>query len=101
MHVVRKVAQHPVGVNVLETAQPHSSAVVPLIGGSLLLIAFLLWARWDGVFRDPAKLPVHGALRVPIAIFVVGIVVHLAIADWSSTSTTLLLAILAANDLVL
>ena len=52
------------------------TAVVPLIGGCLVLIAFVLWARWDWVFKDPARLPMYGFLWVPVALFALGIVVH-------------------------
>lgn len=81
-------------------ANANRAAVVPLIGGSLVLIAFMLWARWDWVFKDPARLPMYGFLWVPVVIFVVGIVVHVAIADWAEVSTDLLLAIVAAGVLV-
>ena len=76
------------------------AAVIPLIGGSLVLIAFVLWARWDGVFKDPHRLPMSGLLWVPVAIWVVGIVAHFAIADWANTPTDLLMAIVAAGVLV-
>ncbi|MGB8020580.1 MAG: CPBP family intramembrane glutamic endopeptidase [Candidatus Nanopelagicales bacterium] len=76
------------------------TAVIPLIGGSLVLIAFVLWARWDFVFRDPARPPWPAFLWVPVVIFVVGIVTHFAIADWANTPADLLLAIVAAGVLV-
>ena len=82
------------------SANAFRTAVIPLIGGSLVLIAFVLWARWDWVFKDPARLPMSGLLWVPVAIFAVGIVAHLAIADWADTPTDLLLAIVAAGVLV-
>ena len=81
-------------------ANAFRAAVIPLIGGSLVLIAFLLWARWDGVFKDPERLPMSGLLWVPVVIFAVGIVAHLAIADWGATTTDLLLAIVAAGVVV-
>ena len=34
----------------------YRAAVLPLAAGSLVLILFTWWARWDFVFRDPAKL---------------------------------------------
>ena len=74
--------------------------MIPLIGGSLVLSAFVLWARWDWVFKDPTRLNVTGFLWVPVVIFAVGIVVHFAIADWANTPTDLLLAIVAAGVLV-
>lgn len=76
------------------------SAVVPLIGASALLIAFLLWARWDWVFRDPARLPMFGILWVPIVLFGLAFVGHLAFVDWSRVPTDLLLAIVMAGVLV-
>ena len=48
-------------------ANAFRTAVVPLIGGSLVLIAFLLWARWDWVFKDPARLPMYDIFRLIIA----------------------------------
>ena len=82
------------------SANAFRAAVLPLIGGSLVLIAFVLWARWDGVFKDPERLPMSGLLWVPVVIFAVGIVAHLAIADWAAAPTDLLLAIVAAGVLV-
>lgn len=81
-------------------ANAFRTAVIPLIGGSLVLIAFLLWARWDLVFKDPARLPMSRMLWVPVVIFVVGVVVHFAVADWNGLSAGLLLAILAAGVMV-
>ncbi len=81
-------------------ANAFRTAVIPLIGGSLVLIAFVFWARWDGVFKDPERLPMSGLLWVPVVILVVGIAAHLAIADWAEAPTDLLLAIVAAGVLV-
>lgn len=33
------------------------TAVIPLAAGSLLLLGFLAFARWDTVWKDPARLP--------------------------------------------
>jgi membrane protease YdiL (CAAX protease family) len=81
-------------------ANAFRTAVIPLIGGSLVLIAFLLWARWDFVFKDPVRLPMSRVLWVPVVIFLLGIVAHFAVADWSELSTGLLLAILASGVMV-
>ncbi len=81
-------------------ANAFRTAVIPLIGGTLVLIAFLVWARWDWVFKDPERLPMSGALRVPLVLFVLGVVVHFAVADWSEAPGDLILAILAAGILV-
>lgn len=76
------------------------SAVLPLLGGSLVLVAFVAWARWDGVFRDPFRLPWYGVLWIPVGLFLVGIVVHLTGVDWGRVPADLLLAVLAAGVLV-
>jgi membrane protease YdiL (CAAX protease family) len=81
-------------------ANAFRTAVIPLVGGCLVLIVFMVWARWDWVFKDPERLPMYGFLWVPVALFAVGIVVHLAVADWGKTSADLLLAILAAGVMV-
>ena len=44
------------------------TAVIPLIGGSLVLIIFLWWARWDFVFTDSARLPMYGILTVGVVL---------------------------------
>lgn len=75
------------------------SAVIPLIGGSIVLIGFLAWARWDGVFRDPVRLPMHGLSWIPL-IFVIGFVAHFLFVDWAQVPADLLVAILAAGVLV-
>jgi membrane protease YdiL (CAAX protease family) len=76
------------------------AAVIPLIGGSLVLIAFVLWARWDFVFKDPARLPMSGILWVPVALFAVAIVAHFVFVDWGKVDTKLALAVVIAGALV-
>lgn len=76
------------------------AAVLPLLGGSAVLIAFLLWARWDWVFKDPARLRMYGFLWVPMILFAIGIIVHFTGVNWERVPTDLLLAILAAGVLV-
>ena len=53
-------------------ANAFRTAVIPLLAGSAVLIVFLLWARWDWVFKDPQRLPMYGFLWVPIALFAGG-----------------------------
>lgn len=76
------------------------TAVIPLIGGSLVLIIFLWWARWDFVFTDSARLPMYGILTVGVVLFAVGIVVHLIGVKWGGPSGGLIAAIIAAGVLV-
>lgn len=75
------------------------TAVLPLAAGSLVLIAFLLWARWDFVFRDPERLPMSGLLRALLVVYVLMIVAQFAVADWGSVEDKLL-PILVAGALV-
>ena len=75
------------------------AAVLPLAGGSVVLIAFLLWARWDFVFKDPGRLPMSPALWVALALYVMAIVVQFGVADWGK-ATDRLLPIIAAGVLV-
>ena len=76
------------------------SAVLPLVGASLVLLVFLAWARWDGVFKDPARLPMYAIQRVVIVAVVLGILVHFAVVDWGKVSVGLLVPIVIAGVLV-
>src|SRR5690606_27544524 len=78
----------------------YRAAVLPLAAGSLVLILFTWWARWDFVFRDPAKLGMTFVLWIPVVLFTLGIVGHLIGVDWVTVPTGLLLAIIAAGVLV-
>lgn len=76
------------------------AAVLPLAAGSLVLVAFLWWARWDHVFHDPERLPMTTGMKVALVLFTVGAAAQFAVADWGATTASLLLAILAAGVLV-
>lgn len=76
------------------------SAVLPLLAGAAVLIIFTVWARWDFVFRDPAKLGMRFVLWIPVVLFALGIVGHVIGVDWAEVPTDLLLAIIAAGVLV-
>ena len=43
------------------------SGVLALTLGAVFLVTFLVWPRWDFVFRDPARLPMPRFYWVPIA----------------------------------
>ncbi len=45
------------------------AAVLPLLGGAVVLVTFLAWARRDGVFRDPGRLAMTAVLWAATAIF--------------------------------
>lgn len=75
------------------------SAVLPLVAGTVLLVLFMLWARWDFVFRDPERLPMSGVLRAILVVYLLMIITQFAVADWGSVGDKLL-PILAAGVLV-
>jgi membrane protease YdiL (CAAX protease family) len=81
-------------------ANAFRAAVLPLIGGSLVLVVFVLWARWDWVFRDPERLPMTGFLRVTLGLFVLAIITHFAVVDWAQANGGVLIAIVTAGVLV-
>lgn len=78
-------------------ANAWRSGVLSLAAASVVLIAFLAWARWDHVFRDPERLWMSRALLVPVVLFVVGIVAHLATVDWGAVGLGLLVPTLLAG----
>jgi membrane protease YdiL (CAAX protease family) len=81
-------------------ASAFRTAVLPLLCGAVLIVVFLLWARWDFVFRDPERRPMRPVYWVAVAVFVLGIVLHLVFVSWSRLTPGLVLAILAAGVLV-
>lgn len=75
-------------------------AVLPLAVGTVLLTAFLVFARWDHVWRDPRKLPTTPAMKVAMVVFVTAVVLRFAGAGWAQIPLDLLLAVLALGVLV-
>jgi membrane protease YdiL (CAAX protease family) len=75
-------------------------AVLPLTAGSLWLVVFVLFARWDFVFRDPRKLSMGFWLWLAPAIMVVTLIAQLVAVTYSAFDAGHLLAILAAAVLV-
>lgn len=76
------------------------TAVLPLAAGTLVLVAFVWWSRWDHLFRDRQRLRVPVVLRIAAGAFVGGIVLHLVFVDWSGLSIGLVIPILVAGILV-
>jgi membrane protease YdiL (CAAX protease family) len=75
-------------------------AVLRLAAGSLWLVIFLIFARWDSVFRDPRRLSMGFWLWLAPAIMAVTLLVQLVAVTWSAFDAGHLLAILAAAVLV-
>jgi membrane protease YdiL (CAAX protease family) len=76
------------------------TGIAGLAAGSAVLLAFLVLARWDLLWRDPARLPMSGLLWTPPLLFALVIVVRLVGIEWSPVPGRLLLAIIAAGVLV-
>jgi len=77
------------------------TGIAGLAAGSAVLLAFLVLARWDLLWRDPARLPMSGLLWTPPLLFALVIVVRLVGIEWSLVPARLLLAIVTAGVLVL
>ena len=73
------------------------SALIPLVAGSLLLIAFLVWSRWNAVWRDPVRLPTNRLHATLIYLFVGTIVLRLVFINWGEVPTDLLLVVIAVG----
>jgi len=76
------------------------TGIAGLVAGSAVLLAFLVLARWDMLWRDPARLPMSWLLWTPPLLFALVIGVRLVGIEWSLVPARLLLAIVAAGGLV-
>jgi membrane protease YdiL (CAAX protease family) len=75
-------------------------AVIPLAAGSVWLIVFLAFARWDFVFRDPRKLSMGFWLWLAPILMLLTLVLQFIAVTWSSFDIGHMLAITAAAILV-
>ena len=76
------------------------AAVLPLLGGAVVLVTFLAWARWDGVFRDPGRLAMSAVLWAATAIFAGCFLIRLLFVGWDRLTPGLLVTCAAAGVLV-
>jgi uncharacterized protein len=76
------------------------SAIAGLAAGTVVLVAFLAWARWDMLWRDPARLPMSPLLWALPALFVVVFVIRFAAVAWGEVSGGLVLACVVAAVIV-
>lgn len=76
------------------------SVIPALAAGSVLLLAFLTWARWDMIWRDPARLPMSRLLWALPMLLVTIIVIRFAGLEWSRMPGDLILACVVAAGLV-
>jgi uncharacterized protein len=76
------------------------AAIIPLAGGSALLVAFLAFARWDMIWRDPDRLPMPMVMKVAIYVFIASILVRFLGVDWGTVEADLLLVVVGSGVLV-
>lgn len=74
--------------------------VTSLAVGSVVLVAFVAWARWDIMWRDPARLPMTRLSWVLLGTFSVTIVVRVVGTSWGDIDGALLAGILTLGVLV-
>ena len=82
------------------TAHTVRAAVIPLAVGSVLLIAFLAYARWDIVWRDPERLKTTTAMKIAMGLFIVLVVIRLVGVDYASAGVALVLVVVLTGVLV-
>jgi len=85
----------------LDTAESTTrGAVIPLLGATVWLIAFLAYARWDHVFRDPRRLPMGFWFTLAPVLMLLAALVRFGGVEWGQFTSSHLLAIVAAAVLV-
>ena len=82
------------------TAHTVRAAVIPLAVGSVLLIAFLAYARWDIVWHDPERLKTTTAMKIAMGLFIVLVVIRLVGVDYASVGVALVLVVVLTGVLV-
>ncbi|PPB48301.1 hypothetical protein C4K88_15225 [Arthrobacter pityocampae] len=76
------------------------TAVLPLAAGTIVLVAFLGWSRWNNIFRDRERLRVPAVLWIAVGAFLIGTVLHFVFVDWAGLGINLLIPVLVAGLLV-
>lgn len=76
------------------------SAVLSLVLGSIFLVAFLAYARWDWIWRDARRLSMGPFLSVLPILMVVGLLTRFAGLDWAEIDGGVIAAIFCAGVLV-
>lgn len=74
--------------------------VLSLAIGSVLLLAFVAWARWDMLWRDPERLPVPRLAFALLGAFTVLVVVRASGIAYADIDPSLLVAVLCLGVLV-
>ncbi|WP_158277136.1 CPBP family intramembrane glutamic endopeptidase [Serinibacter arcticus] len=73
--------------------------ILPAAVAAVVLLAFVGWARWDAVRRDPFRLPTSPFVLAVVALASLAVLARLALADWGAP-TARVLALLALSAAV-
>lgn len=75
-------------------------AVVPVGISAVLLLIFVLWTRWDYIWKDPSRTRMTRFQTILLALFVVTTLVRFLSVDFGKVDLSLLLVILLSAALV-
>ena len=81
-------------------ANAWRTGVLSLVAGSALLTVLALTLRWDGLWRDPARLGTTKVIQAAMILWAVIVAVRLAGIRWGDVPPDLLLAIVVSGVLV-
>lgn len=81
-------------------ANAYRAMVLPFAVGSVLVVAFTLWSRWDFVWRDRERMAMHWLLWLPVAAVVITFLLRLLGLDWSAIPLDLIAAAIIGAALV-
>jgi len=87
--------------DIFDTAEStNRGAVVPLLAGTVWLILFLAYARWDHVFTDPRRLSMGFWFWLAPSLMLIAALLRFTGVSWGSFTAEHFAAILAAGVLV-
>jgi membrane protease YdiL (CAAX protease family) len=87
--------------DLLDTAEStFRGVVVPLLGGTAWLVAFLAYARWDHVFRDARRLPMGFWFWLAPVLMLSAALLRFGGVSWGPFTGNHILAIVTAGVLV-
>jgi uncharacterized protein len=87
--------------DIFDTAEgTNRGAVVPLLAGTVWLILFLAYARWDHVFTDPRRLSMGFWFWLAPSLMLIAALLRFTGVSWGSFTSEHLAAIIAAGVLV-
>jgi uncharacterized protein len=73
------------------------AGVIPLVAGSVFLLAFVFVTRWSWIWRDPIRLTTTRFMKLTMILWFVAIAVRVVGTEWSKIPPSLLVMILLAG----